>query len=94
MRAVAAQMKDFRKNILYGDPLVVGRPYGMGRVVVCLTTAGTAPRPDKSPGWNEWGGGNPASWSYPVFIKDLERYLTSQSENLNRTVTDGSCRSA
>jgi len=88
MKALASQIETFRDTVKFGDPLVVARPYGKGRVVACLTTAGTAARSDKEQGWNEWGGGNPASWTYPVFIKDLQRYLTSQSDDLNRTVSD------
>ena len=66
MKTLHGQLKDFRDTLLYGDPLVVTRPYGKGRVAVCLTTAGTASN------WNDWGAGSPAQWSYPVFIGDLQ----------------------
>ena len=81
MKILHDHLKDFRTTLLYGDPLVLVRPYGKGRVAACLTSAGTASK------WNEWGGGSPVSWSYPVFIKDLQRYLTSESADLNRIVT-------
>jgi hypothetical protein len=58
----------------------VARPYGKGKVIAFLSSAGTASR------WNEWGGGNPVSWSYPVFMMDLQRFLTSRGEELNRIV--------
>jgi hypothetical protein len=82
MKALAAQLDAFRETIQYGDPLVVARAYGKGRVCAILTSAGTATK------WNDWGGGSPASWSYPVFLMDLQRYLISQGDDLNRTVGD------
>jgi Aerotolerance regulator N-terminal len=80
MKALASQLKGFRETIEFGDPLVLTRRYGKGRVAVCLTSAGTDSK------WNDWGGG-PEQWSYPVFIKDFQRYLTSESADLNRIVT-------
>src|SRR5205085_11378306 len=68
MRGLAEEIKEFREAVLFGDPLVVARRYGRGRTVAVLTTAGT------SSGWNDWGGGSPASWSYQVFMMDLARY--------------------
>jgi hypothetical protein len=91
MLDLAAQIASFRDTVLYGDPLVVARTYGKGKVVAILTTAGTSPRGEGTTrcSWNDWGGGSPASFSYEVFLMDLQRYLTSQGDNLNRTVGDG-----
>src|SRR5262249_17857900 len=80
MRALAGEIREFADMLLYGDPLLVSRPYGKGRVVAFLTTIGTATK------WNNWGGGSPASWTYPMFIMDLQRFLTSQGDDLNRVV--------
>ncbi len=80
MRALASEIREFADTLLYGDPLLVARPYGKGRTVAFLTTIGTATK------WNNWGGGSPASWTYPMFIMDLQRFLTSQGDDLNRVV--------
>jgi len=80
MKSLAAQIAQLADTLLYGDPLLVARPYGKGKVVAFLSSAGTASR------WNEWGGGNPVSWSYPVFMMDLQRFLTSRGDELNRIV--------
>ena len=80
MAALEAQLRAFRDTVLFGDPLVVARNRGRGKVVACLTPAGT------SSGWNKWGGGSPASWTYLVFLMDLQRYLTGQGGDLNRLV--------
>jgi hypothetical protein len=80
---LAEQINAFRDAVLYGDPLVVSRVYGKGRVAAVLTSAGTASR------WNNWGGGSAASFSYEVFVMDLQRWLTGQGEDLNRLVGAG-----
>jgi hypothetical protein len=83
MLALADQINEFREHVLYGDPLLVTRSYGKGRLAAVLTSAGTATH------WNDWGGGSPASFSYQVFVMDLQRWLTGQGEDLNRLVGDG-----
>jgi hypothetical protein len=82
MKDLGAQIDDLHRAVLYGDPLVVTRPYGKGRVVALLTSAGTASK------WNDWAGGSLSSWSYQVFMMDLQSYLLSQGEDTNRTVGD------
>jgi hypothetical protein len=76
------QLQEFHDTVLYGDPLVVSRRVGKGKVVACLTAAGTATN------WNDWGGGSQASWTYPMFLMDLQRYLTSEGDDLNRITGD------
>src|SRR5262249_49342093 len=76
--ALQKDFEDFRQLVQYGDPLVVVGRYGKGRVVAFLTTAGRS--------WNYWPGGCPASATYPMVIHELQRYLTSGSEDLNRFV--------
>jgi hypothetical protein len=88
MLSLAGQINEFREAVLYGDPLVVARSYGKGRVIAILTSAGTSPRGPYNVAWNDWGGGSLSSFSYPIFIKDLERWMTGQGEDLNRTVGD------
>jgi hypothetical protein len=82
MATLKKQIEDFRVTLMYGDPLVVVRTYGKGRVAACLTAAGTITK------WNDWGGGSPASWTFPIFIQDLQRYLNSPGDDANRLVTN------
>ncbi len=78
MRRLARDLEEFREKVEFGDPLVVANTYGKGKVVAFLTTAGTLSK------WNEWGGGNPVSFTYEVFMMDLQRYLIGDAEGLNR----------
>jgi hypothetical protein len=82
MQSLKTQIETLIETLRYGDPLVVARPYGKGRIVACLTTAGTSSK------WNDWGAGSVISGTYPIFIGDLERYLTSGGDDLNRIVGD------
>lgn len=77
MKALAAEFDEYRAAIEFGDPLVVARRYGKGRVCAVLTAAGTATH------WNDWGSG-PSSWSYTPFFMDLQRWLISSGDDLNR----------
>jgi hypothetical protein len=86
LAGILRQLQDFHDTVLYGDPLLVSRRVGKGKVVACLTAAGTASH------WNDWGGGSQASWTYPMFMMDLQRYLTSEGDDLNRTVGDAVVR--
>jgi hypothetical protein len=79
MKALAAEFDEYRAAIEFGDPLVVARKYGKGRVCAVLTSAGTTTR------WNDWGNGL-ASWSYTPFLMDLQRWLISSGDDLNRIV--------
>jgi hypothetical protein len=89
MLPIKEQLESFRDRVLYGDPLVVSRGYGKGRVVAVLTSAGTKYTTAKgTEAWNNWGAGSFASFSYEVFMMDLQKYLTGQGDDLNRTVGD------
>ncbi|HEY7157025.1 MAG TPA: BatA domain-containing protein [Gemmataceae bacterium] len=79
MKGLAAQIDEFRTTIEFGDPLIVARRHGNGRVCAVLTSAGTVTK------WNDWGSGV-SSWSYTPFIMDLQRWLISSGDDLNRTV--------
>ncbi len=88
MKGLAADIKEFRDSVLYGDPLVVSRSQGKGRVVAILTTAGTSLRKgvgEDSVQWNNWGAGEGlVSQTYPLFLVDLHKYLISEGQAPNR----------
>ncbi|MFM7149494.1 MAG: BatA domain-containing protein [Gemmataceae bacterium] len=84
MKALAAEIREFRETVLYGDPLLVSRQSGKGRVVAFLTTAGTSPRRgvgEEAISWNNWGAGERAvSEMYPLFLLDLHRFLVAEGQ--------------
>ena len=88
MKGLAAEIKEFRNDVLYGDPLVVSKAQGKGRVVAILTPAGTIARRgvgEDAGQWNNWGAGDPVvSATYPLFLLDLHRYLISEGQAPNR----------
>jgi hypothetical protein len=86
MAALQRLLQEFHDTVLFGDPLVMTRRVGKGKAVACLTAAGTASN------WNDWGGGSQASWTYPMFLMDLQRYLTSEGDDLNRIVGESVMR--
>ena len=47
-------------------------------VVAVLTSASTR--------WNEWAGGGFASFTFPIVVNDLQKYLTGGNEESNRTI--------
>lgn len=48
-----------------GAPLVVAKPFGEGRAVAVLTTAGRA--------WSDWAG----TLTFPILLQELQGYLTA-----------------
>lgn len=69
-----AELKELRRKIVelrdksrYANPLVVAAPFGMGRVVVCLTSAGES--------WNDWASG-PAAPAFVLLTASMAKYLT------------------
>ncbi len=89
MKALANEIAEFREQILFGDPLVVSKQVGKGRVVAMLTTAGTAPRRGvgEEVQWNNWGAGEKlVSQTYPLFLLDMQRYLVSEGQAPNRVL--------
>ncbi|MFM7112433.1 MAG: hypothetical protein ACKO26_14940, partial [Planctomycetota bacterium] len=70
----ATELTDLVREIQEGDPLLVSRNRGAGRVTAFLTSAG--PQLSKPPapgepniGWNEWANGF-LSATYPILIQD------------------------
>ena len=88
MKTLAGDIREFRETVLYGDPLLVSRQQGKGRLVAFLSSAGTSPRRgvgEEAVAWNNWGAGERAvSELYPLFLLDLHRYLISEGQAPNR----------
>jgi hypothetical protein len=69
-----SELKELRQKVAalrdktrYGEPLVVAAPFGKGRVVVCLTSAGES--------WNDWAAG-PASPTFVILVANIAKHLT------------------
>jgi hypothetical protein len=78
IKSLKGQVEALQQRVQYGDPLVIARRQGKGRVVAFLTSAGRA--------WNYWAGGSDVKFSYPVVLVDLQKYLGSAGEDLSRPV--------
>jgi hypothetical protein len=85
LKAIAAELNQIRESALYGDPLLVARPYGKGKVVAFLSSAG----PQNN--WNKLADGDPGSGStFAPMIMELQYFLTSQMDTQNRIVSAAS----
>ena len=78
IRTLKKEIIDLRDQVRYGDPFIVAKNFGKGRVVAVMTTAGKD--------WNDWGGGSVASVVYEPFIWELQYYLSSLGSEANLTV--------
>jgi Aerotolerance regulator N-terminal len=65
------------ESVRYGDPLLVGKRYGKGRVLAYLTTAGSA--------WNDFPNG-PGRPYYVMLMLEMQKYLASTGTDVNRVV--------
>ena len=90
MKNLGAEISEFRERVLYGDPLMVAKQVGKGRVVAFLSTAGTIPRKgvdEDSVAWNNWGAGELLLMpSYPKLMLGLHQYLISEGVSASRTL--------
>jgi len=90
MKALAAEINQIRESALFGDPLLVARPYGKGKVTAFLSSAGPqAVTGQQGQHWNRLAAGDPGSSStfMPMMI-ELQLFLTSQMDTQNRTVAN------
>ncbi|HZU34328.1 MAG TPA: hypothetical protein VFA18_00380, partial [Gemmataceae bacterium] len=78
VRNLAQRIAQLRDRILMGDPLVVSGHFGHGRTVTVLTTAGQ--------GWTDWPGGSLATVTYPLFMIEMQKYLTSLDQGEDQAV--------
>jgi hypothetical protein len=94
MKPLRDEIRDFRETVLFGDPLLVTRRSGKGRVVAMLTTAGTILRKgtdEDKVAWNNWGAGHPlVAYTYAQFLIKLHSYLISEGQAPNRLVGETS----
>ncbi|MGL4555523.1 MAG: hypothetical protein ACRC33_30510, partial [Gemmataceae bacterium] len=61
LKPLADEIREFRERVLFGDPLVVSKSVGKGRVLAMLTPAGTNLRRgvgEDAVQWNNWGAGD------------------------------------
>jgi hypothetical protein len=70
VRALHVELVRLRLETRNGDPLVVVKTFGKGRVLAVMTTAGKE--------WNNWGGGSPGVFTYAPFIYESLLYLTGK----------------
>lgn len=78
IRTLKDEILKLRDQVRYGDPFIVARNFGKGRVAAVMTTAGKE--------WNDWGGGSQATLIFQPFIWELQNYLSSQTREGNLTV--------
>jgi hypothetical protein len=78
VRTLRDDIQKLRDQAKYGDPFVVLRHFGKGKVVAVMTTAGKE--------WSDWGGGSDASLLYQPFIWEMQNYLSSQASDAYLTV--------
>lgn len=88
LRDLRSRIDTFRATVQYGDPLVIAKRHGRGRVVAFLTTLGSAPE-NRDPGkplpsgWHNWAGGSGALVTFPAIMLDMQKYLSGGGgENL------------
>ena len=78
IQTLQGQLTRLREQVHYGDPFVVAQTYGKGRVVAVMSTAGKD--------WNKWSGGSLAEPTYPMFVVEMQNWLSSPGEEGNLTV--------
>jgi hypothetical protein len=78
VQALYRQVMRLHDEAKYGDAFVIGANYGKGRVVATMTSSGKA--------WNNWGGGSAASPLYPLFIWEMQNFLSGQGAGADLTV--------
>lgn len=71
--ALRDEFKKLQEEVSFGDPLYVAKPYGKGRVVAFMTSAGAS--------WNDLEGyGKPY---YPPMMINMQGYLASAGTDVN-----------
>ncbi len=73
----AKVMRD-RDELRYGDPLVLGRTYGNGKVIATMTSAGKV--------WHDWFSHELSARSYHPFVSELLDYLSTSTNDRFRSL--------
>jgi hypothetical protein len=87
LKPTADEIREFRERVLFGDPLVVSKQVGKGRVIAMMTPAGTNRRrgvAEDAVQWNNFGSGELVSTLYPLFLLDVHRFMISEGQAPNR----------
>ncbi|HEX3149613.1 MAG TPA: BatA domain-containing protein [Gemmataceae bacterium] len=71
--AFKEEVQKLRDEVKYGDPLFVTKPFGKGRVVAFMTSAGAS--------WNDLEGAGKAY--YPPMMINMQGYLASSGTDAN-----------
>ena len=77
VQGLRSELTSLRDRVNYGDPFILTQNFGRGKAVVILSTAGKD--------WNDWGGGSMSQVLYPMFIWEMQNYLSSQGSEANLT---------
>ena len=66
--ALKTQATRLRDEVKFGDPLILAKQFGRGRVILVTTTAGD--------GWTDWPSAPPGSASFAPVMKQVGDYLS------------------
>ncbi len=69
IKSLKKEVEDLIDTALYGDPFVVAKQHGKGRVVAVMSTAGKE--------WNDWAGGSGGSFVFQPFVWEMQNWLSS-----------------
>lgn len=75
--ALRGELQRFVESVRFGDPLVVAQPFGRGKVLAMMTTAGNA--------WTDWPNG-PARPFWVMLMLEAQKYLAGVGPESNRLV--------
>jgi hypothetical protein len=78
IEALKKELTTLRNDVSYGDPFIITRKFGKGKVVAVMSTAGKD--------WNEWCAGSLSSVTFLPFIFEMQNYLSSLDDDANLMV--------
>jgi Aerotolerance regulator N-terminal len=78
VQSVKRDLNNLREQVNYGDPFVITQTFGKGKVVAVMSTVGKD--------WNDWAGGSVSQVLFPMFIWEMQKYLSSSGTDANLTV--------
>jgi hypothetical protein len=84
VQALRRDLANLREEVNYGDPFIVVKHFGKGRVVAVMSTAGRKTATGEE--WNLWAGGSNAAKIYAPVIMEMQQFLSSQGSEANLSV--------